>query len=52
MFLFKGNSTIWFDYRPNKQTKYFLITDILRKTSILMKITKSLRYKCKKRFMD
>ena len=36
MFIFKGNSTIRFDYRPNEQTEQ------VSKTGILMKIMKNL----------
>ena len=42
IFLFKGNSTIRFNYTPNKQIKQFFRTDILNKTVTLMQITKNL----------
>ena len=42
MFLFKGNPTIRFDYKPSEQLKSFFRTEILSKTSILMKLNKNL----------
>ena len=42
MFLFKGNSTIRFDYKPTEQLKLFFRTEMLSKTNILMKLKKNL----------